>query len=318
MSTGLVTAEQSGIALSDAARRYVKKSKAANTLRTYKAAWREFEHFCTGRGAEALPAVPATVIDYLTALADARAKVSTIEVKLAALAWAHRTAGRPDPTVFEAVKATLAGIRRELRRAPTKKEPATLAEIQAMITTLPDTLKGRRDKALLLVGFAGAFRRSELVALDVADVRLNGRLQITIRQSKTDQEGTGLVKTIPAIGGQLCPVAALKGWLDAASIASGPVFRRVDRHGNVYPDRLTPQSVALVVKGTAKDAALDWRAFSGHSLRSGFITDAMDAGASDSDIMEQTGHKTERVMRGYRKSSGVGASRAVLAVFGQA
>jgi integrase len=318
MSKQLTTTEPTAVTLSDGARRYVRKSRAPNTLRTYKAAWREFEHFAGGRGESALPSTPETVIEYLVALADKGAKVSTIEVKLAAVAWAHRTAGQPDPTVYEAVKATLAGIRRELRRAPAKKEPATLAEITAMVGTLDaDTLKGKRDKALLLVGFAGAFRRSELVALDVADVRMNGKLQITVGQSKTDQEGVGLVKTIPAIGGDICPVAALRDWLDTVDIRSGPVFRRLDRHGNVYADQLTSQSVALVVKEAARSAGLDWRAFSGHSLRSGFITEAMDAGASDSDIMEQTGHKSVAVMRDYRKSSGVGATRAVLAVFGE-
>jgi integrase len=319
MSDQLTTTnEPTGVTLSDNARRYVRRSKAKNTVRTYGAAWREFEHFAAGRSEPSLPATPETVIEYLTLLADNGAKVSTIEVKLAAIAWAHRAAARPDPTVYEVVKATLAGIRRELRRAPAKKDPATLAEIRAMLATLDTaTLKGKRDKAMLLVGFAGAFRRSELVALDVADVRINGKLQATVRQSKTDQEGAGLVKTIPAIGGDLCPVAALRDWLDTAGIASGPVFRRMDRHGNVFSGRLAPQSVALVVKDAAKSAGLDWRVFSGHSLRSGFITEAMDAGASDSDIMEQTGHKSVVVMRDYRKSSGVGATRAVLAVFGE-
>ncbi len=307
------------LALSDRARAYVRKSKAPNTLRTYRAALREYE----AHGG-AFPADPSDVIEYLTALADAGAKVSTIEVKLAALAFAHRTAGHADPTVSEAVKAVMAGIRRELRRAPAKREAATLAELAAMVGTLDtETAKGKRDRALLLVGFAGAFRRSELVALDVADLAKRGPhgadrenvLRVTVRQSKTDQEGEGQVKTIPTIGGPLCPVAALYDWLQVAEIGSGAVFRSVDRWGNVG-GRLSAQSVALVVKDTAEAAGLLPGSFSGHSLRSGFITEAMDAGASNGDIMQQTGHVSTRVMQGYRKDTGTGSARAVRAAFG--
>ena len=317
MQKGLVPTGQTGLVISDGAKRYVRKSKAANTLRAYKSCWREFESFASGRDESSLPASPETVIEYLTSLADAGAKVNTIGVKLSAIVWAHRVAGHPDPTAYEVVRATMSGIRRALGVSPSKKEPATLAEIQAMVATLDtDTLKGKRDKALILVGFAGGFRRSELVALDVADVRTNGTLKVSVRKSKTDQAGEGQTKTIPAIGGNLCPVAALQEWLDAANISSGAVFRRIDRHGHTH-GRLTAQSVALVIKDAAKAAGLDWRSFSGHSLRSGFITEAMDAGASDSDIMQQTGHVSERTMRGYRKNTGAGASRAVLAAFGK-
>jgi len=305
------------IAISDNTRRFIRKSKAANTVRAYGAAWREFEHYCQGRKADPLPAEPGTVANYLTALGVQGQKVATIEVKLAALASVHRAAGQADPTVSEVVKSTMAGIRRDLGQPPSKKEPATLAEIQAMIATLDtDKLKGQRDKALLLVGFAGAFRRSELVALDVADVRFGDGLRITIKRSKTDQEGKGLLKTIPFIGGELCPVQALREWLDTASIASGPIFRRVSRWGGVGDKRLSSQSVALVIKAAARAAGLDWRSFSGHSLRSGFITASLNGGASDSDIVEQTGQGIA-TMRGYRRNSGVGSRRAVLVAFGE-
>jgi len=316
MTTELTIRETGEIVtISDRARRYIRKSRADNTLRAYGAAWREFENFAEGRNEVSLPAMPLTVIEYLTALADAGAKVNTIGVKLAAIAWRHRAAEVADPTVFEVVKANMAGIRRELGIAPNKKEPATLAEVQAMLATLPDNLKGARDKALLLVGFAGAFRRSELVALDVADIRLGDKLTIIVRRSKTDQEGKGTTKTIPAIGGGLCPVKALRDWLDGAGIKSGAIFRRVDRHGHVH-SRLTSQSVALVIKKAAHEAGLDWRNFSGHSLRSGFITGAMDGEASDSDILQQTGQKSDQTMREYRKDTGAGAIRAVRAAFG--
>jgi len=313
----IVPRHESDIVLTDNARRYARRSKAPNTLRVYRGALTEFRDFAWARGLDHIPASPATVIEYLTALADAGAKVSTIEVKLAAIAWAHRIGQHPDPTVFEGVKAVMAGIRRELRRAPSKREPVTLEDLQAMLQGIPEGVAGTRDRALLLLGFAGAFRRSELVALDVEDLTIGkDRLRVIVTQSKTDPEGEGQTKTIPRIEGVLDPVGALEAWLDAADIKSGAVFRRVGRWGHVWNDRLTPQSVALVVKDAARAAGLDWRSYSGHSLRSGFITQAMDAGASDSDVMQQTGHKTQRVMRSYRQDTGAGAARAVRAAFG--
>lgn len=299
------------------ARRYARKSKADSTLTRYAAHVREFEAFAAAQGEAALPAEPGTVIDYLTVLAERGASVSSIEQKRAALAWAHRTAGLPDPTAYEEVRAVTAGIRRELGVAPRKKSPATLDEVRRMVATLPDTLQGKRDKALLLVGFAGAFRRSELVALDVGDIRANGDVRITVRRSKTDQEGRGLVKVIPSMRDKsVCPVTALRAWLDAAGLKSGAVFRRFNRWG-VTSARLTSQSVALVVKRAAQRAGLDARQFAGHSLRSGFITEAAGAGVESRDIMAQTGHASESVMRGYIQDAGRGARSAVRAAFGE-
>jgi len=313
MSKELTTRATSDMTLSDGARRYVKHSRAANTVRTYSLALKEFVHY-----AGDLPAQPAVVADYLVALAEKGAKVSTIEVKLAGIAYGHRTAGYPDPTVTEAVKAVMDGIRREHGQPPAKREPAGLAEVGAMVGVLGGSLADLRDKALLLVGLAGAFRRSELVHLDVEDLTRDGDLlHIMIRRSKTDQVGGGQVKTIPHLdGNELDPVGALYAWLESAGIASGAIFRRIDRHGHVH-GRLTAQSVALAVKRLARAAGLDWRRFSGHSLRSGFVTDALDGGASEADVMQQTGHLSDGVMRGYRASTGVGAARAVRIVFKQ-
>jgi site-specific recombinase XerD len=303
--------------VSASVKRYFKHSKARETVRVYKSVWREFERFADGRGESALPASAQTVAEYLAALADKGARVKTIEVKRAAIAWRHRGADLPDPTVCELVSGTLEGIRRAMTVKTNKKEPATLDEMAAMIAALDaDTIRGKRDKALLLVGFAGAFRRSELVALDVADVRFNGVLSVVIKRSKTDQAGKGATKTIPEIGGDLCPVAALQDWLDAAGISSGPLFRRIDRHGNVGDKRLSAQSVALVVKRAAKSAGLDWRAFSGHSLRSGFVTEARSRNVSNADIKRVTLHRDDKMIAEYDHSN-AGAIRAVKAVFGE-
>ena len=302
------------------AQRYAKRSRAANTQRAYRAAWAEFSAWAAERGAEALPAQADTVLAYLTALAEAGAKVATIEVKRAAIGAAHRTAKQPDPTTAEDVRLLMGGIRRELGTRPSKKAPVTLADLRALVGALPtDTLSGLRDRALILLGWAGAFRRSELVALDVADVRINGEIKVTIKRSKTDQEGAGQVKVIPALEDDpdLDPVRAMRAHLDAADIHSGAIFRRVDRWGNLRAERLTGQAVALIVKAAALRAGLDPRQFAGHSLRSGFITAAAVAGAESRDIMAQTGHKSEAVMRGYIQDAGQGAKRATLAAFGQ-
>jgi integrase len=299
----------------ESAKKYAAKSRAASTIRAYQSAWKEFAAFA---GDGALPATPQTVIAYLTALADSGSKVSTIGVKLAAISFRHQAAKLPDPTQHEDVKLVWSGIRRELGTRPSKKAPVTLDDLRRMVEAIDTgTLAGKRDKAMLLLGWAGAFRRSELVALDVADLHVNGAIKVTLRKSKTDQEGAGQVKIIPPIDDEtLDPVQALRRWLDAANIQSGPIFRKVTRWDVMSEARLTSQSVALIVKHLAEHAGLDPRQFSGHSLRSGFITAAATAGVESRDIMAQTGHKSENVMRGYIQDAGRGASAAVRAAFG--
>ncbi len=334
----LIKSEPMGVVLSKKAQRYVRKSLSDNTLRAYRAAWRHFRYWVAfgelppafskrkeqrehGLMCDAivldLPMDAGSIANYVAELAASGAKVKSIEAKVTAIGWAHRAHGELDPTVSEKVRATMDGIRRDVGYNISKKEPVELVEIRAMVATLDKTARGKRNKAILLVGFAGAFRRSELVALNVADVKINSRLTIKIRKSKTDQEGKGKEKFIPELADKsICPVQALQDWLDIGDIASGPIFRPIDRHGSVKNKAITAQSVALLVKATAKAAGLDWRSVSGHSLRSGFINQALNAGASDSDITDQT-HQTVITMRKYRQSSGVGASRAVLAVFGE-
>ena len=316
-----LTARETGeVVLSDEVRGFVKKSKAANTQRIYKIFWQEFEAFTDGRGVECLPASPATIAEFIVALAtcDTPNKPSTIGVKLSGLSFAHRAANLPDPTRAELVRATLAGVKAELGAPPRKVEPLELGDIRTMLAELDDSLKAKRDKALVLLGFAGAFRRSELAALDVADLRANGELKITLRRSKTDQEGKGLQKTIPPISDKtVCPVEALRAWLDVAGIASGPVFRKIDRHGNLKAERMTGGAVGKVVKRLAEKAGLDWRAIGGHSLRSGFVTAAIKAGVPGLDIREQTHHGSDQMLHEYYRATGQGASRAVRGAFGE-
>jgi site-specific recombinase XerD len=203
------------------------------------------------------------------------------------------------PTDSESVKATLRGIRRTVGGAKVRKTPAVAAKVRAMVVLAPDGLKGLRDCALLLLGFAGAFRRSELVALDVADIaETETGLLVTIRGSKTDQERVGVTIAI-ARGDVACPVKALGAWLVAAGIESGPIFRPIDKAGTVRPTRLTDRSVANIVKTYAELAGFDASTFSGHSLRAGFLTSAASKGASIFKMMDVSRHKSVDTLRGY-------------------
>lgn len=299
------------------ARGYAEKARSEGTLRVYGSAWRGFEQFA---GDGALPATPGVVVAYLVALADRGAKVSTIGVKLAAVSFRHTSARLVDPTTDRDVRLVMAGIRRSLGVRPTKKAPVLLGELRAMVAVCDTSaLQGKRDRALVLLGWAGAFRRSELVALDLGDLSFpsGGGVRVTLKRSKTDQEGAGMLKVIPSIEAlELDPARALRAWLDAAGIKLGPVFRQVDRWGRVASGRLSGRAVAVIVKRLARLAGLDPSGFSGHSLRSGFTTAAASAGVESRDIMAQTGHKSEEVMRGYVQDAGLGASLAVRAAFG--
>lgn len=303
--------------LEQRARKYARASKAANTIRAYRAALQDFTDFCHSHGVAALPAEPGTVIAYLT-FADQQT-VSTLQVKLAAIAEAHRLAHLPDPTVDADVKTVMDGIRRTLKTRPHKKAPLLRADLKTIMAALPDTLRGQRDRAIILVGFTGAFRRSELVALKLADLDFAAdHLTITVRQSKTDQLGAGLIKTLSVMHDTtLCPVTALKRWLAESGITSGAVFRKVDRWEHVSRWQLSEQSIALIVKQAVKLAGLNPAQFAGHSLRSGFITEAANAGVEDRDIAAQTGHKSMAILHGYIQDAGRGASSAARAALGE-
>ena len=275
-----------------------KAEKAKSTRKAYGTDFRLFKVYCDGKGVSALPASPETVAAYLATEAQ-NAKPSTIGRRVAAIRYAHKLAGLETPTDAEGVKATMRGIRRTFGGARNKKAPAVAAKMHSMVATAPEGLAGLRDRALLLLGFAGAFRRSELVALDVADLEENEiGLLVTIRGSKTDQERQGVTIAI-ARGDIACPVKALRAWLDAAGIEAGPIFRPIDRHGNLLPSRLTAQSVANIVKAYAGRAGFDASTFSGHSLRSGFLTSAAGKGASIFKMMDVSRHKSVDTLRGY-------------------
>lgn len=298
--------------------RFVNASKAANTRRTYASAWASFAAFCARHGYQPLPASPEAVIDFITDLADAGAKAATIQVGLAAIGFAHDSAEATNPAKSPKVRATAAGIRRTIGTAQQRKAPVTLADLKAVIAGLPDDLRGKRDKAILLIGWAGAFRRSELVGLEVGDVRFDAaKATITLRRSKTDQEGQGIVKVIPAMDDKsLCPVQALRDWLDAAEIQSGVIFRSIDRWGRVH-GAMDGREIARIVKRAVERAGMDSRQFGGHSLRAGFVTQAATVGVPEWQIQETTGHRSTQVLRRYIRDAGAGQVDAIRRAFGQ-
>lgn len=279
---------------------YASHAKAPNTMKAYRSDVAHFVAWCDSYGLSSLPAVPETLAGYIAYMAPFYT-VSTIQRRLSAISQAHQMKGVANPARHELVRLTMQGIRRAKGTAPSQKAPAVVHDVQAMVATLPDTLLGWRDRALLLVGFAGAFRRSELVSLDVEDVEFCAEgVKITLRRSKTDQEGAGVLKGIPYGRSQeTCPVRALRTWLEASGITEGPIFRSVNRHGQVQPGRLSDKAVALVVKRTAAAAGLDAAKYSGHSLRAGLATSAAAAGVQERSIMRQTGHKSVNMVRRY-------------------
>lgn len=302
--------------IADEARGYMAQAKAPATLRAYRSDWAHFSGWCAGQGLEALPAAPETVALYLTDLAGVKAP-ATLQRRITSISQAHQAAGHEPPTRAMVVRETWRGIRRTFGTASQGKAPARTAEIRSMVATLDDArLAGVRDRALLLIGFAGALRRSELVALDVADLVENGDgLVVTIRRSKTDQEGAGEQLGLPyGSDPATCPVRALRAWLAASGIDSGPVFRPISRHGAMADRRLSDRAVADVVKRTAKAAGLDPRAYAGHSLRAGLITSAAEAGVLERDIMRHSRHKSVPVMRRYIRGATLFQSNAAASV----
>jgi site-specific recombinase XerD len=302
MSPALTLSRSPGLAIPPAdaerARAYASAEKAAATRRAYGADFSIFRAWCEGRQLKPIPASPATVAGFLAHEASRNVRASTIGRRVAAIRYAHKLAGLDTPTDDERVKATVRGIRRTLGTAKSKKAPATAEHLLAMAANTGAGLKGVRDRALLLVGFAGAFRRSELVALDVSDIEeTSDGMKITIRRSKTDQEGTGQVIAIP-YGKITCPITALKEWIGVAGIQSGAIFRSVNRHGCVGA-RLTDQSVSDIVKEHAARLRLDPNQFAGHSLRAGFLTSAASRGASIFKMMDVSRHRSVDTLRGY-------------------
>lgn len=318
-STAIVPAPVASLALVEAvasARAYASSSKAENTKRAYRTDWQAFAAWCDESGLPSLPASPATVATYASHLANEGRKVSSIGRALVAISQAHKMAGEASPTSSAVVHETVKGIRRAKGSAPTTKAPVLVEQLRAMMAHLPQGIAGRRDRALLSLGFAGAFRRSELVALDVSDLAFTADgLEVTIRRSKTDQEGQGEKIGVPYGGNPAtCPVRAVRSWLDGSGIVEGAVFRSVDRWGNLSPARLTDRAVALVVKRYAEAVGLDPALFGGHSLRAGLATQAAKSGKAERAIMRQTRHRSVAMVRRYIRDADLFSDNAAAGI----
>jgi len=253
------------------------------------------------------------VAQYLAAHAGQHA-VATLARRLVSIGKAHTTQGMSLPTDNELVRATLRGIQHTHGSAQRQVAPAVKEDVLAMVANL-NGVKGVRDKALLLIGFAGAFRRSELVSLTVADIeQAKQGLVIHLRRSKTDQDGRGRKVAIPFARGAVCPVVALQEWLETSGISEGPIFRPVNRHGAIADAALSAQAVALVVKERAKAVGLDPERYAGHSLRAGLVTSAAQLGVSSWKIRQQTGHASDAMLSRYIREANIFVDNAAGAV----
>ena len=281
-------------------REFIRASKAENTLRGYRADWGDFCAWSNARGLQPLPAAADAVAAYIAECAG-HLKPGSIQRRLNAIAEAHKAAGLDSPTHAGIVRNTLKGIRRTLGTAPAQKAPALTDDIRAMISATDAGAIGARDRALVLLGFAGAFRRSELVGLNVDDCAFGkDGLTVTLRRSKMDQESAGRKIGIPyGSNPETCPVRSVQEWIELSAIGAGPLFRSINRHGHVQPGRLSGIDVARVVKKLVNRAGLDAARYAGHSLRAGHATSAAIAGASERSIMNQTGHRSVQMVRRY-------------------
>ena len=297
-----------GPVLSAEVRGYLQASLSDNSRRAYRS---DLNHFLSCGGT--IPASPEMVACYLGAHAGQHA-VATLCRRLVSIGKAHTAQGFESPTDTELVRATLRGIRRTHGSAQRQMAAAVREDVLAMVAGLAGT-KGVRDRALILVGFAGGFRRGELVGLTIADIEeVQQGMIFRLRFSKTDQEGLGRKVAIPYARGGVCPVLALKQWLIVSGITEGPVFRSVNRHGNVADTALTSQSVALVVKERAGAIGLDPSKYAGHSLRSGLVTSAVAAGVSGWKIRQQTGHKSDAMLSRYIRDANIFIDNAAGAI----
>lgn len=286
-----------------AARAYARAALAAETRRAYAADWVHFSEWCRGAGCAPLPAEPGAVAAYLAAQAGLYSR-SALARRLAAIGHAHRLRGLAWSAGHPAIRTTLRGIHRTHPDRPRQAAALTSAELRRLIAACPGDLAGLRDRALLLLGFAGALRRSELVGIDREHLRFTAEgLRLLLPSSKTDPEGRGTELGISrGRRRETCPVRALEAWLEASACRFGPVFRKVDRWGTVEHRRLGADAVRAILLRRAAAAGLSVPAgerLSPHGLRAGFVTEAYMAGARDEQVMDHTRHRDLKTMRGY-------------------
>ena len=294
----------------------LKNSKSDNTLRAYKSDFKDFSIFCSKHGFNSLPTEPKIVSLYLTHLSK-KSKISTLRRRLVSISMVHKLKGHYLDSKHPIIIENLMGIRRINGSIQKGKKPLLINNLKLIINVINDQnckdIIKLRDKTIILVGFGGGFRRSELISIDYEDIEhVSEGVKFTIKKSKTDQFGEGMIKGLPYFNNEIyCPVVNLKKWLEISKIKSGPIFRRFSKGSVLSNKRLTDQSIALIIKKYLELAGIDNSNFSGHSLRSGFATVAAESGADERSIMAMTGHKTNQMVRRYIKEANLFKNNAL-------
>ncbi len=294
----------------------LKSSKANNTLRAYKSDFKDFGAFCNKHGFNSLPTEPKIVSLYITHLSK-NSKISTLRRRLVSISMVHKLKGHYLDTKHPIIIENLMGIRRTKGSMQKGKKPLLISHLKLLINVIneqkTEEIKKARDKAIILIGFGGGFRRTELISIDHDDLEFVPEgLKITIKRSKTDQYGEGMIKGLPYFINEIyCPVLSLKKWLDLSKIKSGPIFRRFAKGSSLTNNRLTDQSVVLLIKNYLNLAGIENSNYSGHSLRSGFATAAAESGADERSIMSMTGHKSTQMVRRYIREANIFKNNAL-------
>ena len=295
----------------------LQSSKATNTVRAYKSDFKDFGLFCAQNGFKALPSEPKIVSLYLTYLSTKDNKMSTLKRRLVSIGVIHKLKGHYLDTKHPSIIENVMGIKRRKGTIQKSKKPILISNLKSIIDVIDqqknEDIKKLRDRSIILIGFSGGFRRNEIVSLDYEDLDfVSEGLKISIKRSKTDQFGEGSKKALPYFdNSQYCPVVSLQKWIKISNINSGPLFRRFSKGSKLSENRLTDQTVALLIKAYLKLAGVDSSNYSGHSLRSGFATSAAESGAEERSIMAMTGHKSTEMVRRYIKEANLFKNNAL-------
>ena len=295
----------------------LKSSKAINTIRAYKSDFKDFGGFCAKHSFKSLPTDPKIVALYLTYLSGKDAKMSTLRRRLVSIGMIHKLKGHYLDTKHPVIIENLMGIKRSKGSIQRGKKPILINHLKAIINVIDELkteeIKKARDKTLILVGFGGGFRRTELVSIDHEDLEFVPEgVKITLRRSNTDQFGEGTIKGLPYFSNEkYCLVVHLKKWIKISNIQQGPIFRRFGKGSSLTTNRLTDQSVVLLIKRYLELAGIENKNYSGHSLRSGFATVSAESGADERSIMAMTGHKTTQMVRRYIKEANLFKNNAL-------
>ena len=295
----------------------LKSSKANNTIRAYKSDFKDFALFCAQNGFKSLPSEPKIISLYLTHLSTKEAKMSTLKRRLVSIGVIHKLQGHYLDTKHPSIIENIMGIKRRKGSFQKGKKPLLINDLKMLINVIDknhnEEIMRVRDRSIILIGFSGGFRRNEIVSLDYDDLDfVSEGLKINLKRSKTDQYGEGSVKGLPYFdNSQYCPVLSVKKWIEISNIEKGPLFRRFSKGSKLTDNRLTDQTIALLIKKYLKLAGIESKNYSGHSLRSGFATSAAESGAEERSIMAMTGHKSTEMVRRYIKEANLFKNNAL-------